>query len=162
MKRPLGYLVLFFAIFVALYAAYKLADPYLIHYYRALASSVCFVLGHFDPAVACEGNYILYGGARSLVVVEGCDGITFVALILAAVLPFSAPWRMRLVGLLTLIPALLVLNWVRLLVLAEVRFYMPQHFDFVHVYLFQPVMIFVTLAAFALWMIYSERQGATR
>lgn len=146
------YVVAFFVLFVALYALYSAGGPLLPVYYAALAHSVCWLLGWFDPAVGCDANYLLYEGARELVVVEGCDGITFVALILAAVVPFPAPWKQKLLGLAWLIPALLVANWLRLVVLAAVRFYASQGFDFFHVYFFQPLMIAFTLGIFMLWI----------
>jgi exosortase/archaeosortase family protein len=52
-----------------------------------------------------------------------------------------------------LIPAVLVINWLRLVILAAVRFYTPSEFDFVHVYLFQPAMIAFTLIIFLLWVV---------
>jgi exosortase/archaeosortase family protein len=146
------YVVAFFALFVLLYALYSAGWSFLPAYYAALASSVCWLFGWFDPAVGCDANYLLYDDIRELVVVEGCDGLTFVALILAAVLPFPAPWKRKLIGLAWLIPALLVVNWLRLVLLAAVRFYAPSGFDFVHVYLFQPLMIAFTLIIFLLWL----------
>lgn len=151
-RHPATYIVTFLVVFGILYGLYHLAEPWLPAYYAALARLVCGLLGWIDPAVGCESNYLLYNGQRELVVVEGCDGVTFVILIIAAVLPFPASWRSKLLGLLWLLPAVLLLNWLRLVVLAVLRFYVPDWFDFAHVYLFQPVMIAFTLAIVAVWL----------
>jgi len=148
----LRYLLAFVAIFVASFAVYTFSETWLQSYYDALARSVCWFFGWFDSAVSCAQNYLLYEGTRVLVVVEGCDGVTFVLLILAAVLPVPTTWWNRLVGLLTLVAAVLVVNWLRLVVLAGIRFYLPGAFDFVHVYLFQPFMIAFTLLLFFAWI----------
>jgi exosortase/archaeosortase family protein len=146
------YILAFFVLFAVLYALYRGLDAYLPAYYAALAESVCWFFAWFDPAVGCRDNYLLYRGVQELVVVDGCDGITFVALLIAAVLPFPVSWRARLIGLAWLIPALLFVNWLRLIILAAVRFYAAGAFDLVHVYLFQPLMIAFTLVAFLLWV----------
>lgn len=152
-RKPTHYVLAFLGIFVALYALYSAAESALPAYYAALAHSVCWVFGWFDPSVSCKENYLLYEGTKALVVVEGCDGVTFIVLILAAVLPFPASWRDKLFGLALLIPAVLAINWLRLVILAAVKFYTPRGFDFVHVYLFQPAMIAFTLIIFFLWIV---------
>lgn len=152
MQKPSHYVIAFFGIFVGLYALYSAAEPLLPAYYAALAQSVCWLFGWFDPLVTCEQNYILYEGARELAVVEGCDGVTFVVLIMAAVLPFPASWRAKLVGMTWLVLAVLAINWVRLVALTAIKFYAPAGFTLFHVYLFQPVMIAITLLIFLVWV----------
>jgi exosortase/archaeosortase family protein len=152
-RKPSSYVLAFVGIFALLYLLYQFAEPLLPAYYAGLAHSVCWLLGWFDPAVTCKQNYLEYGGVQQLVVVEGCDGVTFVVLILAAVLPFPAPWRARLIGIAALVGIIMALNWTRLVVLAAVKFYSPAAFDVIHVYLFQPVMIAATLIAFLAWTV---------
>lgn len=159
-KSFLTYVVPFFVIFIGLYVLYAWFEPYLEYYYAALATSVCAVLHPFDAAVSCNGNIIDYDGVPSLAIVAGCDGVTFLVLILAAVLPFPASVRSKAIGLAVLIPVLLGFNWLRLLVLSLVRFYLPDHFNLAHVYIYQPVMIVFTIAAFVLWISYSDKQRA--
>ena len=142
---------IFLAVFVGLYALYTLLEPLLEGYYAFLAHSVAAVLAHFDPQVSARDNVILYGAAGTLRVVEGCDGVTVFILIAAALAAYPRPWRSRLFGIVGFVGLLFVVNWLRLVLLAFVRFYLPEHFHWVHVYLFQSVMIFTTLALFILW-----------
>lgn len=155
-RHPLAYLAGFLLIFAALYSLYHLSEPLLPAYYQALASSTCWVFGWFDQAVGCEANYILYHGVRRLMVVEGCDGVTFFVLVLAAVLPFPAPWRHKLIGLAWMLPLIFIINWARLLVLTAIQFYATTYFDIFHVYFFQPLMIAFTLVFFMLWMLIAD------
>lgn len=157
--RSLNYVLSFLALFAALYALYHLAEPLLPVYYAFLADAVCRVFETFDSGVSCHENYLLYEGARRLVIVEGCDGVTFVVLILAAVLPFPAPWTSKLIGAFLLAAILLTVNLLRLVILAAIQFYLPGSFEFVHVYLFQPAMIGFTLFAFLIWTM-SLKQSA--
>jgi exosortase/archaeosortase family protein len=158
-KSFLTYVVPFFAIFVGLYALYAWLEPAMEHYYAALATSVCAVIGLFDAAVSCHGNIVHYADVPSLAIVAGCDGVTFIVLIVAAVLPFPASARAKAIGLAVLIPVLLGFNWLRLLVLGLIRFYLPDAFNLVHVYIYQPVMIVFTIAVFVLWIAYSDKQS---
>jgi len=158
-RNPSSYVLAFFGIFSALYLLYQFAEPLLPAYYAGLAHSVCWLFSWFDPAVSCKQNYLVYQDVKQLVVVEGCDGVTFVVLILAAVLPFPAPWRARVTGIAVLVGIIMALNWARLVILAAVKFYSPAAFDVVHVYLFQPVMIAATLVAFLAWTIIASTVG---
>lgn len=148
--------LLFFAIFLGLYSIYHWSEPYLHHYFVWLASSVCAVVELFDKAVACRDNVIYYNDIASLRVIEGCDGVTVFILIIAAVFAFPKPWKERLSGVLVLVPVLFFLNWLRLFVLTVIRFYLPDYFGVVHVYLFQPVMVFATFLCFIAWIMHNE------
>ncbi len=148
--------LIFLGIFVILYTIYSFSTPLLDHYFAWLADTVRRILSPFDSAVSAAGNVILYGGSPALRVVEGCDGITVFVLIVAAILAFQRPLKARFVGILIFVPVLFIINLGRLVVLSAIRFYYPEHFAWVHVYLFQPVMIFVTFACFVIWAIFSE------
>jgi exosortase/archaeosortase family protein len=146
---------IFMVVFFGLYGIYLWAEPYHTFYFNWLASSVCKILSPFDPAVRCVENVILYQGVPSLKVIEGCDGVTVFILVIAAVVAYPKPWIERIKGLLVLIPILFILNWVRLYILADIRFYLPDYFRFFHVYLFQPIMIFATFACFIAWVLHN-------
>lgn len=143
----------FFIVFIGLYVLYELAEPMMGHYFNWLAVSVSGVSAWFDSAVSAKDNLILYDDVAVLRVIEGCDGVTVFILIAAAILSFPKPFKQRLIGLLILIPMLFVINWLRLLVLAQIRFYQPDLFHFFHVYLFQPFMIFATFTCFIIWIL---------
>lgn len=152
------YLLSFVLIFLALYSLYYFfrSGPYLMHYFVWIAASVSQVFNWFDPQVGFQGNMILYKGHPALEIIADCDGLAFVILIAAAVLPFARSAKQKIVGLLVLAPLLLLINWLRIVVLAALYFYYPQPFEFVHLYLFQPVMILIAVLSFMLWIVFSE------
>ncbi|MCB1804464.1 MAG: archaeosortase/exosortase family protein [Candidatus Competibacteraceae bacterium] len=149
--------VIFFVVFIGLYIIYGLAEPLMEHYFNWLATTVAAAAAWFDPAVSARDNLIFYEGTAALRVIEGCDGITVFILIAAAVLSFPKPFKQRLLGIAILIPVLFAINWLRLFILAEVRFYVPDWFQLFHVYLFQPFMIFATFACFIIWILRHEK-----
>lgn len=148
--------LIFLGIFISLYAVYSFSTPLLDYYFSWLAAAVSGILSPIDPSISSAGNLILYNGYPSLRVVEGCDGITVFCLIVAAILAFNRSLKARLIGIAIFVPILFVINLGRLVVLSSVRFYSPEHFGWVHVYLFQPVMIFATFACFVIWVVFSE------
>ena len=151
---------IFFAVFFGLYTVYQASTVYLQHYFAWLAETVAATMHIVDPAVGARANYILYNNAASLQVVEGCDGVTVFILIIAAVMAFPKPLKERLLGVLILVPLLFAINWLRLLILAAIRFYWPEQFTLVHVYLFQPVMVMATFLCFIAWIVYDGRTRA--
>ncbi len=149
----------FLVVFVGLYALYTLLEPWLEGYYAFLARTTAGALAVFDPQVSAVGNRILYGSTASLKVVEGCDGVTVFILIAAALAAYPRPWKSRLLGIAGAVALLFVINWLRLVLLAYVRFYLPEHFHWIHAYLFQSIMIFATLALFIVWAGRSQPSG---
>lgn len=152
------YVIYFLFIFLVLYAVYQYLETHrmLAGYHSWLASSVASAFNVFDPGVESVDNLILYHGDPALEIITDCDGLAFVCLILAAVLPFARPMMSRLVGLVVLISFLLLFNWLRIFILGVVWFYYSDLFQLVHLYAFQPIMILVTLISFIVWIIASE------
>lgn len=158
------YVIYFLLIFTVLYIVYQYleAQKMLAGYHAWLAASVARIFHFLDPEVQAVNNLILYKGNPSLKIITDCDGVAFICLVVAAVLPFARTIRSRILGLIVLIPVLLVLNWLRIVILSVLRFYYPDLFQFTHLYVFQPIMILVTVISFLLWIIASESPSAAR
>lgn len=159
------YVIYFLLIFTALYSVYHYLEAHqlLAGYHSWLAFSVAGVFGFFDSDVQAVNNIILHNGNPSLEIISDCDGLAFVCLIFASVLPFvNRSLASRIVGLAVLIPFILLFNWFRIFILGVVRFYFPDLFELVHLYVFQPVIILVTLICFMVWIIASESPEAVR
>lgn len=103
----------------------------------------------FSPVFTCE-------------VGEGCNGMVAVTLALAGVLAYPASWRRRLVGLAALLPAILLVNTVRIGGLWFVGRHRPELFDAAHVYVGQVFVIVFTAAFWWLWLTWrSETRTAS-
>jgi exosortase/archaeosortase family protein len=93
----------------------------------------------FSPAFTCE-------------VGEGCNGMVAVTLALAGLLAYPASWRRRLAGVALLLPAILLVNIVRIGGLWFVGRHRPELFDAAHVYVGQVFVIVLTAAFWWLWL----------
>lgn len=155
------YPVLFFLTFFSLYALYYhfLGSEFLQQYFTWLACSVSSVISFFDSSVGCQGTMIYFEGSPSLAVGTGCDGLAFIILFFAGMVPFSRTLKVKIISLLILIPLLIAINWLRILMLALIRFYSQENFDFFHLHLFQPIMVFLSAIIFFSWIIISARNN---
>ncbi len=97
-------------------------------------------------------NEVLIWGNFSLKIITECTGLFLFIVYAGAVVSFPTTWRKKALGLLGL-PALFLLNLVRLLVLMLIGRYYRSAFDFVHHYLWQTTFI---IAVIAVWMVWVE------
>lgn len=156
MLGSLGFFILLVTVFYGFYY-YLLNSSYLNYYFTALAASVYWVFSLFDPHVAFEGTTIYYADMPSLIIIKGCDGLAVVFLVVSAVLSFPRHLKSKVAGALILTLFLLIINWLRIVVLASVKFYAPFYFDIFHLYFFQTVMIAAACLSFLCWIMYSEK-----
>jgi archaeosortase B (VPXXXP-CTERM-specific) len=91
-----------------------------------------------------------------------CTAVVPVMLWVAAVLAYPTGWRPKLLGLLIGIPILLGINLVRLVTLFIVGERWAAGFDFVHMQVWQSIMIFLTLLLWVVWAITFTRRDETR
>jgi len=97
------------------------------------------------------GNLFSSGGT-GIEIVPDCTPLMPTLVFWAAVAAFPVPWRRRVPGLLVGGAAIWVFNLVRVLALFGVLVWMPQHFKFVHVYLWQTGTLLVVCALFVFWV----------
>jgi exosortase/archaeosortase family protein len=80
-----------------------------------------------------------------------CTGLSLLALLIAFVVAFPAPWRARLTGLAWAAAILFVANLVRLVTCAFVMRYRPDWFTFTHEYVWQIGLVGLTFALITVW-----------
>jgi exosortase H (IPTLxxWG-CTERM-specific) len=83
---------------------------------------------------------------------EGCNGVTVMVLLCAAVLAFPATWIQRAVGILIGAAAIQALNFVRFISLFYLGQYSLRWFEFAHGYLWESLIMLDTLIIFSLWV----------
>jgi exosortase/archaeosortase family protein len=96
-------------------------------------------------------------GTRTLSIDLPCSAIFIAALFISLVLAYPVSWKARLLGLAIGLPAILLANVLRLVAVEVVQATAPAAFPFVHDYLFEVGMVFVTLAAWAYWLSLARR-----
>jgi archaeosortase B (VPXXXP-CTERM-specific) len=95
--------------------------------------------------------YTAHGG-RSLYVIPECTGL-YTSIIYFSILgAYPARIREKLIGLVTGIPAIHVLNLIRMVVISLVLYHKPHLFNLVHGYLWQVGFFIFMLLLVIMWM----------
>ncbi|HXU10817.1 MAG TPA: exosortase H [Candidatus Binatia bacterium] len=114
----------------------------------------------------------VFGNARALgtqlqfngfevVVVDACDGVLPILIYIAAILAFPSRFAHKAWGILIGLPAVLLVNLVRVITLMIVGARWPAVFEQVHLYVWQACVIAFALAAWIVWAEISVRQRAS-
>jgi archaeosortase B (VPXXXP-CTERM-specific) len=85
-------------------------------------------------------------------IIGECTAYYPIAIFIAAVLAFPSPWLRRIFGVVLGVPALLVINQVRLVSLCYIERAIPEHFDVIHIVGWQSLIIFFTVLLWILWV----------
>ena len=96
-------------------------------------------------------NNFIQAGRASIEIVPDCTALMPTLVFWAAVAAFPTPWRRRVAGLVMGAVAVWAFNLLRVIVLIAVLWWMPKHFGFVHVYLWQAGTLLVVSAMFMYW-----------
>lgn len=117
----------------------------------ATVASLVLTLRLASVEVLLTGN-LLSSGATSIEIVPDCTPLMPTLVFWAAVVAFPVPWRRRVSGLLLGGAAIWVFNLARVLALFGVLVWMPRHFKFVHVYLWQTGTLLAVVALYVVWV----------
>lgn len=118
----------------------------------AIAYAASFALGMLGVPLSQDGA-IINAGSFVAVVATQCTAIELMLLVSAATLVWPASPRAKAVALLLLLPAIVTLNLVRVVTLMLTGIGYPEHFDTLHVRVWQPAMV---LAAAAMWLLWER------
>lgn len=87
-------------------------------------------------------------------IVEACDGILPATIYLSAVLAFPSRWADKGWGVLIGLPAIFLINLVRVVTLVMIGAAWPDVFEQVHIYVWQALVIAL---AMVVWVFWAER-----
>jgi len=152
------YILLFLVIFSLLYYLFVSNFDSLLPYFALLTHSVYGLLSVFYDGFSWEGNFLRHPGF-TFEITRGCDGLTSLILLLAAIVPFPVSFKSKIIGLAIGVPILLGFNYLRILTLALTKMHFPGHFQTMHVQILQPAMVLVTFAVFVVWLMIYVRQS---
>jgi exosortase H (IPTLxxWG-CTERM-specific) len=116
----------------------------------AVVSATAVLLRSTHQPVAVDGT-ILRSPNFALDVRNGCNGLEAVMVFAAAILAFPATLRSRLAGLFAGGVAIEILNLVRVSSLVWLGEHHRQFFDFIHVGVWQSIVILAAVAMFVFW-----------
>ena len=93
-------------------------------------------------------------------IIDECTAVFGVSIYAAFLLAIPAGFRWRMVGLIGGGLAILVINQLRLLLLALVQTFIPSMFTFAHEYVWQVIFILTIATLFLFWLGRVNREGA--
>jgi exosortase H (IPTLxxWG-CTERM-specific) len=91
-------------------------------------------------------------GSYALEVIWQCSGATPMAVFVAAVAAFPASWRSKILGWVVGLALLFVANLLRILTLLYVGAEHPMSFETVHLRVWQPLLILLTVVLWLAWV----------
>ncbi len=141
--------------YVALHYGYGLipdqwlASTAYLHGFTQPSAALINTLAGGEQVLAVE-NRIVSAGAV-LEVVRGCDGSGALFLLVAAVVAFKAPWRLRALGVLGGAALVYWLNLLRLVGLYFVAAHHPARFEALHEYFVPGLLVVMVMLFFIGW-----------
>jgi exosortase H (IPTLxxWG-CTERM-specific) len=129
--------------------------PYLV----GLASVSGHIIEFFGGSVTVVGDTMwAVMPTLGVRIDNGCSGIEAAILVVSAVLAFPAGWKVKLIGLVAGVSAILGVNVVRVISLYYLIQYSQEWFDWAHLYLWDLLIILDGLLAFFLWARWARQQ----
>lgn len=117
----------------------------------------------FDADVISYGRIIQSQASGFGVSIEaGCNGVEAVIILMAGMVAFPAPMRLKLVGVLIGCVAVQAANILRVISLYYLGKWDKEVFDFAHLYLWQALIMLDVLVVWLLWIrAVAKQQGAS-
>ena len=122
-----------------------------VYFAQATASVMAFILKVIGIQGKATGIRVTSTVCKFQIIGE-CTAYYPIAIYIAAVLAFPAPWGRRVLGVLLGIPAILLINQVRLVSLCYLLRAFPEHFETIHIVIWQSLIIFFTVLIWILWV----------
>ena len=126
----------------------RVIDPPLI---TAVARSTAFILNLLGTEAWVQG-FTIHSSDFSVMVIPACTGLLPTLLFLAAVFAYPCKIKEKALGVAIGIPAIFLINLVRMVSLFYIGLYLPRAFEQVHLLVWQPLMVFAAVALWLLWV----------
>lgn len=152
-KPGLLFVARFFAALIVFYVVGALGpvnDHVVVPFTELVVSATAFLLRTVHQPVDIAGT-VLRTSHFALDVRNGCNGVEAVMVLAAAMLAFPATLRSRLAGLFAGSVAIQILNLVRVASLVWLGEHHRELFDFVHVGVWQSIVILAAVSMFVFW-----------
>jgi exosortase/archaeosortase family protein len=140
------------------YAAHGIREGWFVGFLSFYARMAGGLLHLFDAGVHVVGVEIV--GRTTLTVAKNCDAMDINILFAAAVVAFPARWSRRAVGLALGLPALALVNIIRIATLYFVELRAPAAFEVVHAEVWPLALVALAVAAFLVWSRWAEPGAA--
>jgi exosortase H (IPTLxxWG-CTERM-specific) len=111
------------------------------------------ILSLFGEQTTVRGT-LLSSPRFSVNIYHGCNGVLATSIYLSAVLGFPSTLKEKALGFAVGIPAIQIINMVRILSLYYIGIYWPKFFELAHGYVWQSVVILLSMVV---WIFWAER-----
>lgn len=125
-------------------------DHVVVPFTEIVVTAAAFLLRSFHQPIYVVGT-VIHAPRFGLDVRNGCNGLEAVMVLAAAMLAFPATVRSRVAGLLAGAAAIEILNLVRVTSLVWLGEYHRDLFDFIHVGVWQSIVILAAMSIFVVW-----------
>ncbi len=119
------------------------------------------VLNLFGTATSVSGTH-LSSKDFGMNIVDGCNGVFATAILLAGIIAYPSKIRDKAVGISIGIPAIFIINQLRVVSLFYLGRSHPTVFEEVHVYVWQPVIIIFAILVWDFWARNFVQKGEVR
>lgn len=153
-KPGIVFVARFFAALIVFYlviASDPVNDHVIVPFTHFLVRITAGTLQWLREPIDVAGSVIRTSPRFALDVRNGCNAVDAMMLIAAAMLAFPATFRSRLKGLLVTSAAIQIVNLVRIFSLVWLGEHYHEAFEFVHVAVWQTVVILFAVTMFVLW-----------
>lgn len=112
----------------------------------------------FDANVVSEGIVLRdVTNGFAVAIQAGCNGVEATIVLVAAMLAFPSPWKHKLWGILIGFLLVQALNLIRIISLFYIGQWNMQVFEWMHLYLWQALIMLDVLIIFLVWLRYLPR-----
>jgi len=156
-KRPVVLFVLLFALLMGVFYAVTwipaVGERMLPGYMRLNAAAAAAVMNAFGAEARTNDTQISAVNPRpfSVDIRQGCDAVEPTVLFVSAVLAFPAGLKFKVPGVLIGSLTLALINLIRIISLFYTGVYFPRAFEIMHVDVWQPIFILLSLAFWVFW-----------
>ena len=153
LRKRMSFVAKFLAALIVFYVVLALepvTDHVIVPFTEGVVGATAFLLRTAQQQIEVAGT-IIRTPRFALDVRNGCNGVEAVMVLAAAMLAFPATLRSRIIGLVTGSVAISILNLVRVGSLVWLGEYHREFFDFVHVGVWQSLVILEALSMFVFW-----------
>lgn len=159
----LKFIVIQFTLFF-LYVTDVVQHYAVVPFTAKIASLSAWLIMFFDKDVISEGVVIRdLGDGFAVAIHAGCNGVEPIIVLVAALIAFPSPWKVKLGGMLIGSLAVQLLNLIRVISLFYLGQWNIKVFEWAHLYLWQALIMLDVLIIFLIWLRYlptTDSRGA--
>ena len=155
-KAKIIKLLKFFGIYIGIIALYYVFisiddNPVFDAYINFTSYLSGIIIRIFDNSVVINQR-IISGKTFNIILAFGCEGSEPIAVFAAGVLAYPSNIKSKLKGIGIGLPALYILNLIRIALLYSIGLFFPTVFDLFHTTLFPILFILIALIFWVLWI----------